>query len=234
MNSQHDGGRPASAAGSPAAGVDSGGVAGVGALADLAGTADIGSTQGARRPLLLGIDGRSGAGKTSVAARLAEALAAGGADVELFHLEDLYPGWHGLAAGIEAYVRDVLTPLRAGDTARWRTWDWTTDSPGAERETRPAAVVLCEGVGAGVPAVRGLLDACLTIEAPAELRKERALARDGETYRPFWDVWAAQEETLPAAADRPGVDLTLDARDPAAPELALSWARRALTTAARR
>lgn len=186
------------------------------------------------RSLLLGIDGRSGAGKTSIAAVLAETLKADGIDVELFHLEDLYPGWHGLAAGVEAYVRDVLTPLRAGNTARWRDWDWTTDSPGAERETRPAAVVLCEGVGAGAPGARGLLDACLTVEAPAGLRKERALARDGETYRPFWEVWAAQEDTLPAAADRPGVDLTLDAREPQVLGVAAAWARRAVATAAQR
>jgi para-aminobenzoate synthetase len=185
------------------------------------------------RPVLLGIDGRSGAGKTTLARRLLRALLEEGIDARLFHLEEIYPGWHGLAAGVEAYVEDVLAPLSAGESARWRTWDWATDSPGAERETRPAAVVLCEGVGAGAPAARPLLSACLTLEAPDARRKERALARDGETYRPFWDVWAAQEEALPAAADGPG-DLRLGAEDPGAFGQALAWARRAAATAARR
>ena len=28
------------------------------------------------------------------------------------------------------------------------------------------------------------------------VRYERAMARDGETYRPYWNMWAAQEEQL--------------------------------------
>ena len=50
-----------------------------------------------------------------------------------------------------------------------------------------------EGVGAGHRAARDLLDAVVWIQAPEQLRKERALARDGETYAPHWDRWAAQE-----------------------------------------
>jgi cytidylate kinase len=34
------------------------------------------------------------------------------------------------------------------------------------------------------------------LEAPATVRKERALARDGDTYAPHWDRWAAQEDAV--------------------------------------
>lgn len=178
------------------------------------------------RPVLLAIDGRSGAGKTTLAATLANQLRSRGHSVTVFHLEDVYTGWHGLTGGIGVYVRDVLTPLRAGRTARWHAWDWTRDAPEEEeRSTRPNDVVLCEGVGAGAAEARPLLDATLTLVADAVSRKRRALARDGETYAPFWDVWAAQEELLPAPAEGP-LDATLDAEDAATH--ALDWALAAL------
>ena len=191
--------------------------------------------------MLLAIDGRSGAGKSTLATALLDTLLADGVDAELFRLEDLYPGWDGLRAGIDAYISDVLTPLTEGRTAEWSPWDWASDAPASlTRSTRPAAVVLCEGVGAGAAPARALLDATLTLRAAAPDRKRRALARDGETYRPHWERWAAQEEALPAVPDAAG-DLTLGASDPAYPALfaaALAWARsavaRAGATAARR
>ena len=36
------------------------------------------------------------------------------------------------------------------------------------------------------------------IELPAEERRRRALARDGETFRPYWERWASQEDALAA------------------------------------
>ncbi|MFC6235722.1 hypothetical protein ACFPZL_11580, partial [Leucobacter soli] len=42
----------------------------------------------------------------------------------------------------------------------------------------------------------------LWLECPAPLRRQRALARDGEIFAPHWDSWAAQEETQ-IAAERP-------------------------------
>ena len=39
----------------------------------------------------------------------------------------------------------------------------------------------------------------ILVKAPDELRYRRAIDRDGETYRPHWERWAAQEEALFAA-----------------------------------
>ncbi|GAA4024330.1 hypothetical protein GCM10023063_00190 [Arthrobacter methylotrophus] len=69
-------------------------------------------------PVIIAIDGRSGAGKTTLAVELAARLRMHH-KVSLFHLEDIYPGWNGLAAGIERYVTTVLAPLRKGDAAEW-------------------------------------------------------------------------------------------------------------------
>ena len=62
------------------------------------------------------------------------------------------------------------------------------------RTVDPAAtqVIICEGVGA----IAGACEVRILATAPDEVRRERAMARDGDTFRPHWERWAAQEEAL--------------------------------------
>ncbi|EMY33638.1 para-aminobenzoate synthase subunit I [Arthrobacter crystallopoietes BAB-32] len=152
------------------------------------------------RPALIAVDGRSGAGKTTLALELA-ALLRSHHTVAVFHLEDIYPGWHGLAAGRQRYREKVLEPLAQGRRAEWTAWNWNTNNDGERRVTEPAAIVILEGVGAADAAARGLLDAAVWIDADAGQRRTRAIARDGAGYEPYWDVWARQEEEWLAGDD---------------------------------
>ena len=168
----------------------------------------------ARPPVIIAVDGRSGAGKTSLAVELATALREH-RSVTLFHLEDLYPGWDGLAQGIALSAGHVLPSFRRGERARWRTWDWAAGREGAERVAEPADIVIVEGVGAGARAARGLIDAVVWVEASEAERRQRALARDGDTYAPYWDRWAAQEAAWLADDDVPSAaDVTVADGDP--------------------
>jgi anthranilate synthase component 1/para-aminobenzoate synthetase len=144
-------------------------------------------------PVIIAVDGRSGAGKTTLAIELAARLREHH-KVSLFHLEDVYPGWNGLAAGIERYVTTVLAPLSRGEAAEWVSWDWENHYDGQSRTTLPAEIVIVEGVGAAAASARPLLDAVVWAESSDVDRRTRALARDGSTYEPFWDQWAAQED----------------------------------------
>ena len=144
-------------------------------------------------PVIIAVDGRSGAGKTTLAVELAARLREHH-KVSLFHLEDIYPGWNGLATGIERYVATVLAPLSQGEAAEWVSWDWERHYDGALRVTLPAEIVIVEGVGAAANAARPMLDAVIWVEAEGDDRRRRALARDGNTYEPYWDTWAAQED----------------------------------------
>ncbi len=69
-------------------------------------------------PLVLAVDGRSGAGKTDLAAVLAQRTGAA-----VLHMDDLYPGWDGLAAAVDL-LRDLLTQLRTGRPVQQPVWDW--------------------------------------------------------------------------------------------------------------
>ena len=170
-------------------------------------------------PVIIAIDGRSGAGKTTLAIELAARLREHH-KVSLFHLEDIYPGWNGLAAGIERYASTVLAPLRRGEPARWVSWDWSNHYDGGTRTTRPAEIILVEGVGAAAEAARPFVDAVIWADAPEPDRRSRALARDGASYEPFWEQWAAQEEAWLATDDVPAhADVhVLNTADADAPE----------------
>ena len=68
---------------------------------------------------VVAVDGRSGAGKTSLAAALAGLL-----DAPVVSLEGLYGGWDGLEHGIDLLVSAVLRPLAAGQATRVPRYDW--------------------------------------------------------------------------------------------------------------
>ena len=147
-------------------------------------------------PLIIGIDGRSGSGKTRLSELLEQSLSAEGIGVCVLNLDSIYPGWDGLAEGTKTW-RKISRNLRKGKPASYREWDWHADAPGPKHTINPAqeTVIICEGVGA----ITGTCDVRILVKAPDELRYRRAIARDGETYRPHWERWAAQEEALLAA-----------------------------------
>lgn len=59
--------------------------------------------------------------------------------------------------------------------------------------------LVVEGVGSGGRMLRPYLCGVVWLESPTEVRKRRALARDGAVYAPHWDRWARQEAAFYAA-----------------------------------
>ncbi|MEP6852661.1 MAG: dephospho-CoA kinase [bacterium] len=146
---------------------------------------------------VLAVDGRSGAGKSELATAVAAHL-----DATVVRLDHLYPGWDGLEAGVDRLVEWILRPLRAGDPVRWRRYDWLRERFGRWRDLQPTPLVIVEGVGAGARRCAPFLSALVWVEAPRDVRRRRALERDGDTYAPHWNRWAAQEDHY-IALDQP-------------------------------
>jgi len=146
----------------------------------------------ASNPVVL-IDGRSGAGKTSLARTLVARWPLRGR-VQLVALDSIYPGWDGLDDGVELARELILTPHAKGLVGVWQRWDWTVGEPAEAHAVDPSLPLIVEGSGALTPATARLADVRVWLESPAASRKERALARDGSTYRPHWDRWARQEQ----------------------------------------
>jgi len=141
-------------------------------------------TDSTARPVVL-IDGGAGSGKTTLARRLAHHWPTP-AVVQVVSLDELYPGWSGLAAGARA-VPDLI--LGTG----FRSWDWRGDAPGDWRRLDPAQPLVVEGCGAITAASRALAGLAVWLEVDEAARRHRALARDGAEFALHWDDWAAQE-----------------------------------------
>jgi hypothetical protein len=139
------------------------------------------------------IDGRSGSGKTSLARILVARWPLQGR-VQLVALDSLYPGWDGLDDGVEAARELILRPHARGLIGVWQRWDWEASAPAEAHAVDPALPLIVEGSGLLTAATSRLGDVRVWLESPPQSRKGRALARDGDTYRPHWAGWARQEE----------------------------------------
>ncbi|GAA0290083.1 hypothetical protein [Kineococcus aurantiacus] len=138
-------------------------------------------------PAVLAVDGRSGSGKTDLAAALA-----GRTGAAVVHMDDLYPGWSGLAAGVDV-LAGLLATLRTGAVAVQPVWDWARGAYTRSVELPTSGLVVVEGVGAGVA---GPVELVVELVADPAVRRERALRRDGATFAAHWDRWAAAEADL--------------------------------------
>ena len=146
----------------------------------------------ASNPVIL-IDGRSGAGKTSLARALVSRWPMRGR-VQSVALDSIYPGWDGLDQGVELARELILTPHARGLVGVWQRWDWATGEPAEAHAVDPSLPLIVEGAGLLTPATAKLGDVRVWLESPANSRKQRALARDGDAFRPHWERWARQEQ----------------------------------------
>ncbi|HYJ69544.1 MAG TPA: 4-amino-4-deoxy-L-arabinose transferase [Nocardioidaceae bacterium] len=147
------------------------------------------------RTRLICVEGRAGAGKTTLSDAVATAYAETAAVV---HLDDLYEGWAGLPT-IGVRIRDELLPsLAAGRRASIRRWDWAADRLGAPLTVPVVDALLLEGVGSYARDYDDAVSLVIWVDAPDDVRRDRALTRDGDVFAPYWDQWAADEATVHA------------------------------------
>jgi uridine kinase len=145
----------------------------------------------ARRPLFIGIDGRGGAGKSTLARRITACLSRS----VIVAIDDFTrperPGWD-----CDRLERQVLAPLRTGRPGRYQRWDWDRDE-GAEWLDVPVdSVVIVEGVSSTRAEVRVDWDLTVWVETPRVLCLQRGVERDGEHMRHQWtSVWMPQEDS---------------------------------------
>ena len=116
------------------------------------------------------------------------------------HLDEIYPGWDGLEAGVAVATTHVLEQLARGEPAAYPRWDWMRSRPGRTVPVDAAPHLVLEGCGALVPPASAYAAVRVWVDAPTEVRRQRALSRDGETYAPHWDRWAAQEDAVYASS----------------------------------
>ncbi|HSJ21606.1 MAG TPA: 4-amino-4-deoxy-L-arabinose transferase [Nocardioidaceae bacterium] len=153
-----------------------------------------------RQPTLGGgrlvcVDGPAGSGKSTLGEAICDLAAETGTSA-LVHLDDLLDGWDGLSQVAETLHRDVLGPLTEGRSGRYRRYDWHFARFAEEHRVDPVDLLVVDGVGSGASAYSSLVTTLVWVDAPAELRLARGIARDGEALRREWVRWMRAEEAL--------------------------------------
>lgn len=157
---------------------------------------------------IVGVDGPSGSGKSTLAARLAALTGA-----PVIPIDD-FLSWQHLADWWPRFDAQVLDPLTAGRNACYqaRDWsDWHGDTLGEWRTVPWSALVIVEGVTCTRAAAGDRLAYRVFVDAPAELRLARGLARDGAEHRDLWLDWMGREDAFfQADRTRDRADLRVD------------------------
>jgi uridine kinase len=153
---------------------------------------------------IVAIDGLGGAGKSTLAAWLAQELRATG----IVHTDD-FASWDNPVDWWPSLIDQALEPLAEGKVARYQPSAWTDE----KREpvvVEPGGTVVLEGVSAARSAFRPYLAYTIWVETYRAVRLERGLARDGEGSRGQWEVWMEAEDAY-VARERPAdhVDLVI-------------------------
>ena len=116
----------------------------------------------------VGIGGRGGVGKSTLAARLPEAQVVGTDEF-----------WDGEEFDLARLRAEVFEPLLAGEPAAYAAWDWPARRPGERRSVQPEGLVVVEGVCALHRMFRRAYDVRVWVEAPYAVRLARARPRAG-------------------------------------------------------
>lgn len=156
---------------------------------------------------VIAVDGPAGSGKTT----LADALGARGATV--LHLDDLYEGWSGLEGSLWPRLSaQVLEPLRRGVPGRYQRYAWDSGAFAEWIDVPVPDLLVLEGCGSARRDVDAVAVLRIWVEAPADLRLERGLARDGADTREHWLTWMSDEAAhFARERTRERADVLLDA-----------------------
>jgi len=141
------------------------------------------------RPWIVAVDGRSGAGKTT----LVERLLARVPDSDVVHTDDV--AWHLSFFDWADELRDgVLEPLLQGEAVHYRPPGWVARKrPGAIALPAARSVVWVEGSGSSRRALSDLIDASIWVQCDNLEARRRLLARDGHEEGDLHREWEEQE-----------------------------------------
>jgi uridine kinase len=147
-------------------------------------------------PLVVGIDGFGGAGKSTLATAVATQLG----DAVVVAMDDFIvkervddDSWERVwdRARLRA---DVLDPFRAGRSVAFRRLLWDENALSEPIELGTAGILIVEGITALHPELAGSYDHSVWVDTPLEIATARGRARDaGNENEGRWERWALND-----------------------------------------
>ena len=151
-------------------------------------------------PVLIGIDGIGGAGKTEFAKRLQAFLPSAlviSMDSFIDKTKLHATSWDTGAFDRARLEREVLKPLTHERSASYEKLDWDSEQLSAPQPVPPSLYVIVEGQTAIHPDIAHYYDYRVWINTPPEVAMQRGMARDsqaGNDNDHMWPVWARNDQ----------------------------------------
>ena len=143
---------------------------------------------------LIAIDGRAGAGKTTLAARFFDELSVN-QKVAVIHMDDLYGGWDGaLGPALTQALGNIVKAHQSHSTIEYERFNWSLMRFDSVEMISAVDVLILEGVGAGQKIVRDAGAILYWIDVDAEIGIQRVLKRDGDHIAPQMKQWQIDQE----------------------------------------
>jgi hypothetical protein len=153
----------------------------------------------ARRPAVLAVDGRSNNGKTTLAARIGEAVG----ESAVVHTDDIAWG-HSRFGWADLLINGILVPAHQGQKISYRPPGWAkTGRDGSIEVPAGCRLLVIEGDGAGRQEVADLIDALIWVQSDEREAERRVLTRIGKPNESptvqHHHEWMAEEVPFNAA-----------------------------------
>ena len=143
---------------------------------------------------IIAIDGRAGAGKTTLANDLFLALSSTHRTA-VMHMDEVYEGWKlGLGDPLAPRLSHLLHDLSSGRPHQLPIYDWKSEEFTSYREIPLVDILIIEGVGSAQRVVRECATATIWLDIDAATGLKRVLERDGKTIEAHMIQWQADED----------------------------------------
>ncbi|MBT4384133.1 hypothetical protein HOD30_00100 [Candidatus Peregrinibacteria bacterium] len=148
------------------------------------------------KPIIIGISGFGGSGKSTVAIKLGKKLNAPVVGIDSFsksNVHEAYELWKVM--DYSRLEKEVLTPFTLGEQEiAYNEFDWEKNSIGKERSFKNRGVLIVEGVGLLRPELMQYFSYTIWVDCPIEEATERGKKRDREEYNcpqdEYWEgIW---------------------------------------------
>ena len=143
---------------------------------------------------VIAIDGRAGAGKTTLANDLFLALSSTH-QAAVIHMDEVYEGWElGLSDSLAPRLSHLLRDLSSGQPHQLPVYDWKSEKFTSCREIPLVDILIIEGVGSAQRVVREYATATIWLDIDAASGLERVLERDGKAIEAHMIQWQVDED----------------------------------------
>jgi uridine kinase/predicted membrane protein len=143
------------------------------------------------KPLVIAIDGRCGAGKTTLAANLALVY-----DCPVIPMDNFFPQDDGNEVNIDIsrFKAEVLTKLSAGESFEYKPFDCGSGELAAPVAVTPGKAVIIEGSYSTYPEFADYIDLKIFMSVTPEQQLRRIKLRNPEQAEIFKKKWIPLEE----------------------------------------